>query len=67
MLSGKYEVQPAEGEDATRAGQAIWSYVSEVYGPSDPKHPVHDPREPQRRERFLFVLGVSLKTLTDEC
>ena len=69
VLSGKYEkFNRLEGEDATRAGQAIWSYVSEVYGPSVIPNILYMTRVSRNAESgFLFVLGVSLKTLTDEC
>jgi hypothetical protein len=69
VLSGRYDkFNRLEGEEAAIAGRAIWSYVADVYGPSVIPNILYMTRVSRNAESgFLFVLGVSLKTLTKEC
>ena len=69
VMSGRYnKFNRLEGDEAVYAGQAIWSYVAEVYGPSVIPNILYMTRVSRNAENgFLFVLGVSLKTLTQEC
>ena len=57
-----------EGEDATLAGQALWTYVAETYGPSVIPNILYMTRVSRNPESgFNYVLGMGLKTLTQEC
>ncbi|MCB9183082.1 MAG: PD40 domain-containing protein [Flavobacteriales bacterium] len=69
VLSGRYDkFNRLEGEQARDAGHMIWRYVAEVYGPGVIPNILYMTRVSRNAESgFLFVLGVSLKTLTDEC
>lgn len=69
VLSGRFDkFNRLEGDDAKIAGHAIWSYVAEVYGPAVIPNILYMTRVSRNAESgFLFVLGVSLKTLTQEC
>ncbi len=69
ILSGRFnKLNRLTGEDATLAGQAIWAYVSDVYGPSVIPNILYMTRVSRNPEGgFLYVLGVGLKTLTQEC
>lgn len=69
VLSGRYQkFNRLEGEDAELAGQAIWTYVADVYGPSVIPNILYMTRVSRNPESgFMYVLGVSLKTLTQEC
>lgn len=69
VLSGRFQkFNRLEGDDAALAGQAIWTYVADVYGPSVIPNILYMTRVSRNPESgFLYVLGVSLKTLTQEC
>ncbi|MBK7751738.1 MAG: PD40 domain-containing protein [Flavobacteriales bacterium] len=57
-----------EGDDALLVGQAIWSYVADVYGASVIPNILYMTRVSRNAESgFLFVLGVPLKSLSKEC
>ncbi|MBK7083414.1 MAG: PD40 domain-containing protein [Flavobacteriales bacterium] len=57
-----------EGDDALLVGQAIWSYVADVYGASVIPNILYMTRVSRNPESgFLFVLGVPLKSLSKEC
>ncbi|MBK9060793.1 MAG: hypothetical protein IPL81_13340 [Flavobacteriales bacterium] len=68
-MSGRYDkFNRLEGEDAELAGQALWSYVADVYGPAVIPNILYMTRVSRNPDSgFMYVLGVSLKTLTDEC
>jgi hypothetical protein len=69
VLGGRYaKFNRLEGKDAELAGQALWSYVADVYGPSVIPNILYMTRVSRNPDSgFMYVLGVSLKTLTDEC
>jgi len=69
VISGRYDkFNRLEGEDAELAGQALWSYVADVYGPAVIPNILYMTRVSRNPDSgFMYVLGVSLKTLTDEC
>jgi hypothetical protein len=69
VLSGRYDkLHRLRGDDARMAGHAIWKYVADVYGPGVIPNILYMTRVSRNPESgFLFVLGVSLKTLTKEC
>jgi WD40-like Beta Propeller Repeat len=69
VMSGRYDkFNRLEGDDARNAGHMIWKYVAEVYGPGVIPNILYMTRVSRNAESgFLFVLGVSLKTLTEEC
>ncbi|MCB0793213.1 MAG: PD40 domain-containing protein [Flavobacteriales bacterium] len=54
--------------DAIRFGHAVWSYVADVYGESVIPNILYMTRVSRNVESgFLFVLGVRLKDLGNEC
>ncbi len=69
VVSGRYDkFNRLEGKDAELAGQALWTYVSDVYGPSVIPNILYMTRVSRNPDSgFLYVLGISLRTLTDEC
>lgn len=69
VMSGRYEkLNRLEGEDARAMGHAIWKYVADVYGEGVIPNILYMTRVSRNAESgFLFVLGVSLKTLTKDC
>ncbi len=69
VLSGRYDkLNRLQGEENRYAGHALWKYVADVYGPGVIPNILYMTRVSRNIESgFLFVLGVSLKTLTDEC
>jgi hypothetical protein len=69
VLSGRFDkLHRLEGKEAEYAGHAIWKYVADVYGPGVIPNILYMTRVSRNAESgFLFVLGVSLKTLTQEC
>lgn len=69
VVSGRYEkFNRLEGKDAELAGQALWSYVADVYGPAVIPNILYMTRVSRNPDSgFLYVLGVSLKELTEEC
>jgi len=57
-----------EGEDATLAGLAIWTYVADTYGPGVIPNILYMTRVSRNPDSgFNYVLGVGLKQLTREC
>ncbi len=69
ILSGRYDkLNRLTGDDPRYAGHAIWKYVADVYGPGVIPNILYMTRVSRNIENgFLFVLGVSLRTLTEEC
>jgi Tol biopolymer transport system component len=69
IMSGRYDkLNRLEGADATLMGHAIWKYVADIYGPGVIPNILYMTRVSRNAESgFLFVLGVSLSTLTQEC
>lgn len=69
VMSGRYDkFNRLQGEDHRYAGHMIWKYVADVYGPGVIPNILYMTRVSRNPESgFLFVLGVSLKTLTEEC
>ncbi|MBK8500498.1 MAG: PD40 domain-containing protein [Flavobacteriales bacterium] len=69
VLSGRFDkFNRLEGDDARNAGHMIWKYVADVYGPAVIPNILYMTRVSRNAESgFLFVLGVSLKTLSQEC
>lgn len=56
-----------EGEDARIAGHSMWNYIAEVYGENVIPNILYMTRISRNLESgFLFVIGVSLKTLSYE-
>ncbi len=68
ILNGRFDkLNRLTGEDATLAGQALWAYVAEVYGPSVIPNILYMTRVSRNPEGgFLYVLGVGLKSLQQE-
>ncbi|MFZ1332105.1 MAG: hypothetical protein WAR83_07950 [Flavobacteriales bacterium] len=68
VLSGRYDkFNRLHGKDAKYAGYSIWKYVADVYGPGVIPTILYMTRVSRSAESgFLFVLGVSLKTLQEE-
>jgi hypothetical protein len=68
ILSGRYEhFNRLEGDDATYAGHAMWKYIADVYGESVIPNILYMTRISRSIESgFLFVLGASLDTITEE-
>lgn len=69
VLSGRYDkLNRLPPHEAQYAGHAIWKYVADVYGPGVIPNILYMTRVSRNAESgFLFVLGVSLRTLTQEC
>ncbi len=69
VMDGRFDkFNRLEGDDAKYAGHMIWKYVADVYGPGVIPNILYMTRVSRNPESgFLFVLGVSLKTLTKEC
>lgn len=69
VLGGRYaKFNRLEGRDAELAGQALWNYVADVYGPAVIPNILYMTRVSRNPDSgFLYVLGVSLKQLTEEC
>ncbi len=69
VLGGRYaKFNRLEGKDAELAGQALWSYVADVYGPSVIPNVLYMTRVSRNAESgFMYVLGVPLKALIKEC
>lgn len=68
IYSGKFEdFNWLSGNDATIVGHAVWQYVDEVYGNAVIPNILYMSRISRNVESgFLFVLGMSLKTLSTE-
>lgn len=69
ILSGRYDrLDRLQGEDAALMGQALWQYVNDVYGAAVIPNVLYMTRVTRNPDSgFLYVLGVSLKTLTSDC
>lgn len=69
VMSGRYDkFNRIEGDDTKYAGHMVWKYVADVYGSGVIPNILYMTRVSRNPESgFLFVLGVSLKTLTQEC
>lgn len=69
VLGGRYaKFNRLEGRDAELAGQALWNYVADVYGPAVIPNILYMTRVSRNPDSgFLYVLGVPLKTLIEEC
>ncbi len=68
ILSGRYQhFNRLEGQDALHAGHALWKYIADVYGESVIPNILYMTRISRSIESgFLFVLGASLTTITEE-
>lgn len=68
VLTGRYsKFNRLTGPDAQYAGHSLWYYISETYGESVIPNILYMARVSRNVESgFLYVLGVSLKTLTEE-
>jgi hypothetical protein len=66
--SGAYEkFNQLYGTEATYAGHAIWNYIGEVYGDAIIPNILYLTRISKNVDNgFLFVIGVSLKNLSEE-
>ncbi len=69
VISGRYDkFNRIRGDEARYAGHMVWKYVADVYGSGVIPNILYMTRVSRNPESgFLFVLGVSLKTLTQEC
>lgn len=68
MLSGKYKkFNRLSDRDAIIAGHSLWNYVIDTYGEAVVPNILYMTRVTQSIEKgFLYVLGVSMKSLTKE-
>ena len=68
VLSKKYnKFNQLEGKDAINAGHAIWNYIGEIYGENVIPNILYMSRISRNVESgFLFVLGISLRTLSND-
>lgn len=68
ISAGKYKkFNKLEGDEAVLAGHAIWHYIAETYGASVIPNIVALARLSRNIESgFLFVLGLSIKSLSKE-
>ncbi|MCO6483070.1 MAG: PD40 domain-containing protein [Flavobacteriales bacterium] len=68
VLSGRYEkFNRLEGKDAELAGQALWGYVADVYGPAVIPNILYMARVSRNADNgFMYVLGMPLKALMKE-
>lgn len=68
VMSGAYEkLNRLEGRNAAFAGYALWSYVAEMYGENIIPNILYMSGMSRNVESgFLFVLGKSLDTITNE-
>ena len=68
-MNGQYDkFNRLEDDDTRFANHMIWKYVADVYGPGVIPNILYMTRVSRNAESgFLFVLGVSLKTLMQEC
>ncbi len=68
MLTGRYyQFNRLQGDDARYAGHALWKFVADVYGENVIPNILYMTRISRSIESgFLFVLGASLNTITDE-
>lgn len=68
VMTGKYDkFNRLEGDQAIYAGHAMWKYIADVYGENVIPNILYMTRISRNIESgFLFVLGVSLNSLTDD-
>jgi hypothetical protein len=68
ILNGKFKkFNRLEGEDAKYAGMALWRYIAETKGEKVIPNITYMTRVSRNPESgFLFVLGTSLKSITEE-
>ena len=68
IMSGRYDrFNRLTGLDSKYAGHLLWNYIAEVYGAQIIPNILYMSRISRNIESgFLFVLGMSLKTLTQE-
>jgi hypothetical protein len=69
VLSGKYRnINRLEGEDAVYAGHALWKYIADNYGEAVISNLLYMAKTSRNVDNSaLFVLGVSIKNLWNEC
>lgn len=68
IMSGKYKkFNRLTGIDATYAGHSIWNYIAETYGESVIPNLLYMTKVSRSMESaFMFVLGTSTKSLTND-
>lgn len=68
VMSGRYrKFNRLDGDDARVAGHALWNYIVKMYGKNVVPNILYMARISRNIESgFLFVLGISLNSLTDE-
>lgn len=68
IMSGRFrKFNRLSGEDARVAGHALWNYIVKTYGQNVVPNILYMARISRNIESgFLFVLGISLNSLTDE-
>ncbi len=68
IQSGRYrKFNHLTGLDATYAGHSLWNYIAQTYGETVIPNILYLSRSSRSVESaFLFVLGVSIKTLTSD-
>lgn len=68
VISGAYErFNHLSGRDATAAGHSLWAYIGETYGENVLSNILYMTKLSRNVENaFLFVLGVSVKNVTNE-
>lgn len=68
IISGRFDkFNRLDGDEAKFAGHAMWNYVAETYGANVIPNILYMTRISRNIESgFLFVLGSSLKTITEE-
>ncbi|MHC1708724.1 MAG: hypothetical protein AB9842_14545 [Bacteroidales bacterium] len=68
ILTGRYQkFNQLTGEDAAYAGHSIWKFVAEKYGSTVVSNIIYMAKISKNVESgFMFVLGISFKTITRE-
>ncbi len=69
ILSGKYSnINRLEGNDAVYAGHALWKHIADNYGEAVISNILYMTKVSRNIDNSaLFVLGISIKNLSDEC
>ncbi|MBA3706365.1 MAG: hypothetical protein H0W84_10870, partial [Bacteroidetes bacterium] len=69
ILTGKYKnINRLEGEDAVFAGHAMWKHISDNYGEAVISNLLYMTKTSRNIDNAaLFVLGISIKNLWNEC